>query len=152
MASTPDYTVEQKRYARYLYETEGLSIPAIRKDMGASLQTLNTWKKSQEWLAKGEKAEDFEDWTRQRFLKIAEEKGFGINKTIETLIEGIEKPVKTIFGKNGESIIDTDYSVRHKFLNSFLNVSGLLNTGGKVGIEAGDGAILNIQINHPGKE
>jgi len=151
MASTPDYTSKQKQYVQYLYEVEGLTLDKAAEQIGASHPTAKAWKKKGQWLAKGEKAPELEAFTRQKFLEIAEELGMGLKDAIKIQIKGMQEPMKTTFGRDGDCVTEEDYATRHKYVKDFWGLSGLLG-GNKLEVNAADGAMVNIQIQHPGKE
>lgn len=142
------YPPERRRYIRFLNEVEGMTIADISRQTGIPVRTIGNWKAREKWSESGSDMSLLEDWTKKSFLEEAAKQGMDLAKVIGIQVDGMTKPTKTTYGRDGDMNVEDDYGTRHKYVKDFFTMSGIL--GAKEKDDPTD-ITVNIQINHPGK-
>ena len=164
---------QRQSYAKYLWEVEALTAREISEIVGASEKAIGQWAITYKWLSKREiraiergeilpetrgsnLAVQSRELTRQNFLNIMAKKGMPPEKVLDLLIDGLKNPKTKPFeitrkdpetGKMVKKLVrDKDYKTRHKYLQEYLNISGLSSPS----VSSGDTQV-NVQINLPSK-
>ena len=156
------YTIDKtqaKATAKAMFEIQGLSHDEISLKTGFSKSIIKQWSYKEKWMEnRALLVPKVEELTRQKFLELASAQGLPPERAISALIEGLTQANKdyVVGEKNGkiETLFEgkPDFAVRQKYLNTYMQVSGLIgNNVGNSGINVNGEGTVNVQINMPSK-
>lgn len=149
--------------AKLMYEIEGVSLPKIATNVGVSLNCVKKWKNKDNWLAKGVKAPEVAELTRQRFTNMLAEAGMPPEKAAALLVAGMTTPMKDQViepdtnKKTGKTTMKTlsegvpDHGIRHKYHHDYMLAVGMIGNNSSLQVNNQGTGSVNVQVNLPAK-
>ena len=126
---------------------------AIAKETGLSNTALTTASRLGKWV-QGSDLPKFEIVTRKAFIEMMAQESATPEAVARALADGILRPMEgQIIDDKGITIFEgvPDYKTRHKYIKEYLSTAGVQGKEAGPNIMAGDGGIVNIQVNLPAK-
>lgn len=153
------YDASIHRIARAMYEVEGQSVREISEELGIGKHAVLNWKKKEVWKKKGADIEKVQYLTTQNFMERMAERGVPPEKALDLLADGMLNPsTDEIIGldEDKKPIIQStkDYNTMHKYQKDYWKMARMLDgpAKGVGGITAGEGGVVNVQVNIPALE
>lgn len=150
--SRTKYDENIRASARALWEISALPTREIAEKLGVAKDTISRWAEKENWLDKNlVKEAVIPEITRSLLLEKLANQGLPPEVAMQAMVDGLTKPeeeIAAVKAEDGSVVMEgvVDYKTRHKYLETYLKLTGITGGNSNSGLNLNNTGEGNINV------